>query len=280
MDEKILEMRVREAEAGLTRDLKALLNGEMPDSPFFRSLVSKNQLTQDQVEMAVEKTARELMRYLDPIVEANMSRKPNPGALSALIEVMNKQELSWRFEQEAAGGKLTDRLEIRYQYDNETVRDFAFSLVGRQLMERNQLSRLRRCLVCGRYMIHGLGRKPDFCSDKCSAWHFNQKLHSEKRIRLRVVKLSKLARKSDLNLTDNDKSWIVANLGMNEFLSARTELQKLINKTATDGFIKGLSQPLRDKLASPRAYEQSNKRGSRSRKKPERARPKKGGKKK
>jgi hypothetical protein len=265
MDEKILKTRERKVEARLTHDLEALLNGAMPDSLLFQTLVSKNQLTPDQAKRAVEKTARELRGYLDPIVEANMSRKPNPAALDALIDVMNKQTLSWRFEREAEGGKLTDRLEIRYQYDTETIHDLAFALVG-HLMERSQLSRLRRCLVCRRFMLHGLGRKPDFCSDKCSAFHFNQKLHGEKRMYCRAVKLSKLARKTDLNLTDKDKSWIVANLGMDEFLYARAELQKLINKTATDRFIEELPQPLRDKLAAPRAYEKSNERRSRKKK--------------
>src|SRR5262245_56538739 len=107
MNEKILKTREREAEARLTRDLERLLNGEMPDSSFFQSLVSKNVLTQDQTRRAVEKTAKELIGYLAPIVEANMSRKPNSAALDALIEVMNQQTLSWRFEREVDGGKLS-----------------------------------------------------------------------------------------------------------------------------------------------------------------------------
>src|SRR5262245_16437901 len=126
MDEKVLKILESEAEARLTRDLELLLNGEMPDSSVLQSLVSKNALTQAQARRAVERTAKELIGYLAPIVEANMSRKPNPAALDALIEVMNRQASSWRFEREVEGGKLTDRLEIRYQYDIDTVRDFAF----------------------------------------------------------------------------------------------------------------------------------------------------------
>lgn len=254
MDEKIIKLREREAEATLTRDLEALLNGEMPDSSFFQLLVNKNGLTQDQAKRGVERAAGELRRYLDPIVEAK------PDALDALIEVMNKQTLSWQFEREAEGGKLTDRLETRRSYLTDTIRDFCFALIGR-LMERNELSRIRRCRVCQRFMLHGLGRKPDFCSDKCSAFYFNQKVHGEKRVRSRVVKLSKLAKKSDLALSDKDKAWIAANLGMNEFLSARAELQKLINKAAIDIYIKELPQALHDKLAEPRAYEKKTGRG-------------------
>src|SRR5262245_46466961 len=96
---------------------------------------------------------------------------------------------------------------------------------------------------------------------------FNTKyvsLSHKKRMRSRVVNLSKLARKTDLNLTDKDKSWIAGAVGMDEFVAARAELQKLINKAATDRFIKELPQPLRDKLAAPRAYEKSNERRSRS----------------
>jgi hypothetical protein len=264
--EKIIKSREREAEAMLARDLEALLNGEMPDSSLFQSLVGKNALTQEQAKRAVEKAAGELRKYLDPIVTGNMSGKLDAAALDAIIDVMNKQTLRWRFERQVEGGKLTDRLETRHSYTTDSIRDFAFALVGR-LMEYNELARIRRCVVCSRFMLHGLGRRPDFCSDKCSASHFNQKLHGAKRLRSRVAKLSKLARKTDINLSDKDKAWIIANTGMDEFLTVRAELQKLINKTAIDGFIKALPQELRDKLAEPRAYEKKSTKMTKSRRK-------------
>jgi hypothetical protein len=267
MDKKNLndaKQLVREDEARRSGWLLAMLNGEVPDAQPLRSIAIKHALTAEQVNEAVTAAAREALKILDPVVDANMRGTSDAAALDVLLEAVNKQPLRWHFERKVERGTQTFELEPSLLYVPETVAELAMTLIA-DLMWRGELSRLRRCVVCRRYMVHGQGRKPAFCSEKCSAWHFNQKLHGEHRVRSRVVKLWRLARTPDIRLTDKDKQWIKETLQTDdiesaEFTKLRAQLAGIAsNKKAIDHFIRELPQGLHDTLALPRVYEKSAK---------------------